>query len=60
MNTNINFFIVSDTFLLRIRNVPDKSCRENQNTHILCSITFFPENCAVYVTIWKNIVESYR
>jgi hypothetical protein len=30
-----------------MRNVLDKSCGENQK-HILCLITFFPENRAVY------------
>jgi hypothetical protein len=29
------FFIISRTFLLRKRNVSDKSCRENQNTHFV-------------------------
>jgi hypothetical protein len=29
------FFIISRSFLLRMRNVPDKSCRENQNTYIV-------------------------
>ena len=27
------FLITSRSFLLRMRNVSDKSCRENQNTH---------------------------
>jgi len=26
------FLVIFRSFLLRIRNVPDKSCRENQNT----------------------------
>jgi len=26
-------------------------------THILCSVTFFPENRTVYEKMWKNIVE---
>jgi hypothetical protein len=30
---------------------------EEIKTHILCSVTFFPENRAVYEKIWKNIVE---
>jgi len=29
------FFIISRSFLLRMRNVPDKSRRENQNTHFV-------------------------
>ena len=34
------FEIISHSFFCRMRNVSDKSCRENQ-THILCSTTFF-------------------
>jgi hypothetical protein len=29
----------------------------NYKTHILCSITFFPENRAIYEIMWKNVVE---
>jgi hypothetical protein len=36
------FMIISRWFLLRIRNVSDKSCRENQNTHFI-SNNFFPK-----------------
>jgi len=28
------FLIVSRSILIRMRNVSDKSCRENQNTHL--------------------------
>ena len=52
------FVIISRSFLLRMRNVSDNSCRENQNTH-LCSITFF-ENRTVYEITWKNNVEPDR
>jgi len=49
------FFIVSHTFLLRMRNVPDERCRENQNTH------FIFNNRAVYEIMWKkNIVQPCR
>jgi hypothetical protein len=41
-----------------MRNVSDKSCRENQN--ILCPISSFFENPAVYEIMWKNIVERGR
>ena len=37
MKTNIHFFIISLSILLRMRNVSDKSCRENQNTHFVFS-----------------------
>ena len=41
-----------------MRNVLDKSCRENQNTHS-CSVTF-SENCVIHEIMWKNIVELVR
>ena len=27
-------------------------------THILCSVTFFSENCTIYVIMSKNMVEA--
>jgi len=36
------FLIISRSFLLRMRNVSDKICRENQNTHLVFS-NFFPK-----------------
>ena len=44
---------------LRIKNVSDKSCGENLNTHFLLS-NFFFENHVVYEIIWKNIVARGR
>ena len=41
MQTNVHFFIISRSILLRMRNVPDKSCRENQNTHFVFNNFFF-------------------
>ena len=35
------FLLISHSFVLRMRNVSNKSCRENQNTHFVFSI-FFP------------------
>ena len=35
-------------------------CVEKIKTHILCSITFFSENCAVYEIMKKDIVEPDR
>jgi hypothetical protein len=35
------FFIISHSVLLRMRNVSDKSCRENQNTHFVFNKCFF-------------------
>ena len=42
--------------LLRMRNVSDKSCRENQNTCFMFN-TFFPKNCAICEVMWENVVE---
>jgi len=39
-----------------MRNIADKSCRENQNTHFIFT-NFVFEYRAVYEIIWKNIVE---
>jgi hypothetical protein len=35
------FWVISRSFILRIRNVSDKSCTENQNTHFVFSNFFF-------------------
>jgi hypothetical protein len=45
--------------LLRIRNYKKKVVGKIK-TYILCPITFFPENHAVYEIVWKNIVEAGR
>jgi hypothetical protein len=37
-------------------NILDKFV-EKIKTHILGSVTFFPENCAVYEIMWKNMEE---
>ena len=47
--------IISRWILLRVRNVSDKSYRENQNTHFMFNNYFFPESCAL---LWHN-VEKY-
>ena len=52
------FLIISRSFLLRMRNDSDKSCRENQNTHFVFGNFFF--NSAVCELVWKNIVERGR
>jgi len=36
------FMIISRWILLRTRNVSDRSCRENQSTHFVCS-NFYPK-----------------
>ena len=53
------FFIISHSFILRFRNVWDKSCRENQNTHFVFN-NFVFKNSAFYEIMWKNTVERGR
>jgi hypothetical protein len=59
MKTTLNFFIVPRSFIHRMRNVSDKCCRENQNTHFVFS-NFFFENRVVYEIMWKNNGERGR
>jgi hypothetical protein len=61
MKTNIHIFIISRSFLLRMRNFSDKCCKENQNTHFVSSNFFFPpENRVGYEIVRKNIVKCGR
>jgi hypothetical protein len=41
-----------------MRNVLDKRCRENQNTHFM--FNNFSENCALYEIMSKNVVQPER
>jgi hypothetical protein len=41
-----------------MRNVSDKSCRENQNTHFVFGIFFCAEIRAIHETVRKILVES--
>ena len=47
------------TMLLRMRNVSDKHCTENENTHFMFK-TFFFLNCAIVEIMWKNMIEPDR
>jgi len=51
--------IIARSVLLRMRNVSEKSRRENQNTHFVFSNLFF-ENRAARDTVWKNNVQPDR
>ena len=55
----ITFMTTSCWILLRMRNVADKSCNENQNTHLVIN-NFSSENRAIYEMVWKNLVELDR
>ena len=54
------FLIVSCWVLHRMRNVLDKNCRGNQNTHFVFNnfFFFFFENRAVHEIMWKYVVKS--
>jgi len=45
--------MISRSVLLRMKNVSDKSCRENQNTHFMFN-KFFLDNRAIYGVMWKK------
>ena len=53
------FVITSRSVLLRVRNVSDKSCRENQNTHFVFNNAWFG-NRAVYEIMCINNAEQDR
>jgi hypothetical protein len=52
------FLNTSCSILLRMTNVSDESCGEDQNTH-LSSVTFCLENRDIYEIMWKTIVKPY-
>ena len=55
-----SFLIISRSFLLRMRNVSDKSCR-GKSKHTFCvQKKFFPENRAVYEIMWENKADPDR
>jgi hypothetical protein len=56
MQTHRTFLTISRSVLLRMRNVSDKSCRENQNTHFVFSKFFPRKSCR----LWDNVEKYYR
>ena len=50
------FFIITRLVLLRMGNVSDKSCRQNQNTYFMLN-NISSENHFVYMIMWKNKVQ---
>ena len=44
-------------FFLECKMVSDKACRRNQNKFYIKN---FPENRAIYETMWKNMVQPDR
>jgi hypothetical protein len=51
------FLIISRSFLLRMRNVADKSCRGSQNTRFVFSNFFFPLKSCI---LWDNVGKYCR
>jgi len=50
--------IISRSVLLRMRNVSDKSCRENKTTQFMFHNSSPPTKLMpVYDTVWENVVE---
>ena len=58
MNINTHFFIISQSILLRMKNISDESFKETGITHFMFN-NFF-ENRAFYEIRRKNIVERGR
>jgi len=52
--------IIPHPVLLRMRNVSDKICRENQNTHFIFGNFFFSRKLYLYEIMCKNILEPCR
>jgi len=54
MKTHGVFIIISCSFTLRMRNVSDSSCRENQNVHFMFShFYFFPPKIVLFMRCGK-------
>ena len=56
MKTDIHLWSYLVQFFLEWEMLQTKAVQKIK-THILCSVTFFPENRTVYEKMWKNIVE---
>ena len=51
------FGAITHSFLLRMKNGPDKSSRENRITYFVLNNFFFCGKLAVYEIMWKDSVE---
>jgi hypothetical protein len=54
LHEDLYVFIISCLWILRMRNVSDKSCRENENKYLMFSVLFPWSSCR----LWDN-VEKY-
>jgi hypothetical protein len=53
------FMIVSRLILLGMRNISEKVCRQDRNTHFIFN-NIFSKNHAIYEIKWENIVTPDR
>ena len=51
--------VISRSSLLRMRDISEECCSENQDTHFMLN-TFFLEDHTFYEIMWKNSVELDR
>jgi len=56
---DLNIFMIVSGIILRIRNVSDRSFREDSKAHFMLSM-LFPENFAVNEVMWENMAELVR
>ena len=52
-NIKCTFFVIFRSVPLRMKNVSDRSCTENQNTHFM--FNNISKNRAVYEIMWKDV-----
>ena len=57
LKTGITFFFI---MLFLLREMFKTKAIVKIKTHILCSVTFFPESLTVCEIMWKNTVEPER
>ena len=53
------FMMISVPVLLRMANISNNGCRENQNANFMLEKFFF-ENLPIYKMMWENVAESGR
>jgi hypothetical protein len=51
-----NLMTTAQWILIRMQNIADKFCRENQNTHFVFN-KYFSKICSIYEIMWKYMVQ---
>jgi len=52
LHEDLSTFMICRSHLLRMRNISDKSCKENQNTHFIFNNLFSPRKSC---RLWDNV-----